>query len=114
MGGPSEAGYHVVQNAEDWAEICEKVFPPDVTPPEIDFSTTTVIAVFMGTRPTSGYDIEVREITDTIFRVSVKVAWKTPGKNAVLQVLTSPYHVITVEKISKPITFQTVWETNDC
>jgi len=35
------ARYHVIQNAEEWAEICKKCFPP-----EINFSNTIVIAVF--------------------------------------------------------------------
>ena len=114
LWGPREAGYHVIQNAEEWAEICKKTFPPDVVPPEINFSNTTVIAVFMGEKPTSGFAIEVKEITDTIFRVVVKVAWITYVGKAVLQVFTSPFHIIKVEKINKPITFQTVWETDDC
>jgi len=108
------AGYRVIQNAEEWDEICRKCFPPDVVPPEINFSNTTVIAVFMGECPTSGFDIEVKEITDTIFRVVVKVAWITYTGKAVLQVFTSPFHIIKVQKINKPITFQTVWETEDC
>ena len=72
-----DSGYYVIQNAEQWNEICKRVFPPDAVP-EINFSNTTVIAVFMGLRPTAGYAIEVKEITDTIFRVVVKVAWTTP------------------------------------
>jgi hypothetical protein len=114
LWGPCEAGYHVIQNAEEWDEICRKCFPPGVVPPEINFSNTTVIAVFMGECPTSGFDIEVKEITDTIFRVVVKVAWITYTGKAVLQVFTSPFHIIKVQKINKPITFQTVWETEDC
>jgi hypothetical protein len=53
--GTCEAGYHVIQNAEEWDEICRKCFPPDVVPPEINFSNTTVIAVFMGECPTSKF-----------------------------------------------------------
>jgi hypothetical protein len=108
------AGYRVIQNAEEWDEICRKCFPPDVVPPEINFSNTTVIAVFMGECPTSGFDVEVKEITDTIFRVIVKVAWMTYTGKAVAQVFTSPFHIIKVQKINKPMTFQTVWETEDC
>ncbi|MGC8940382.1 MAG: protease complex subunit PrcB family protein [Candidatus Bathyarchaeia archaeon] len=112
--GSEEAGYHIIQNAEDWAKICKKVFPPDVAPPEINFSNTTVIAVFMGEKPTAGFAIEVKEITDTFFRVVVKVAWIQYVGKGVAQVFTSPFHVIKVEKINKPVTFQTVWETEDC
>ena len=35
------------------------------------------------------------------------------GRKGVLQVLTSPYHIIKTVKINKPITFQTFWE-GDC
>ena len=111
--GGKDSGYYVIQNTEQWNEICKRVFPPDAVP-EINFSNTTVIAVFMGLQPTAGYAIEVKEITDTIFRVVVKVAWITPGGKMVLHVFTSPYHIIKTQKINKPITFQTIWETHDC
>jgi len=114
LWGRKEGGYYVIQNAEDWAEICKAVFPPDIAPPEINFSNTTVIAVFMGELPTSGYGIEVREVKDAIFRVIVKVAWITYAGKLVLQVFTAPYHIVKVQKISKPIVFQTIWETKDC
>jgi len=52
----------------------------------------------MGEKPTSGFAIEVKEITDTIYRVVVKVAWITYVGKAVLQVFTSPFHIIKVEK----------------
>jgi len=45
---------------------------------------------------TSGFAVEVKEITDTIFRVVVKVAWITYAGKAVLQVFTSPFHIIKV------------------
>ena len=89
----------------------QKMFPPDVVPPEINFSNTTVIAVFIGEKPTSGFAIEVKEITDTIFRGVVKVAWITYDGKAVLHVFTSPFHIIKVEKINKPITFQTTFNS---
>ena len=54
-------------------EICKKAFLPDAVP-EINFSNTTVITVFMGQQSTAGYAVEVKEITDTIFRVFVKIA----------------------------------------
>jgi len=111
--GGKDSGYYVIQNAEQWNEICKSVFPPDAMP-EINFSNTTVIAVFMGLRPTAGYAIEVKEITDTIFRVVVKVAWITPGGKILPQILTSPYHIIKTQKINEPITFQIIWETHDC
>jgi len=112
--GFHDQGYYIIQNDEEWNEICKRLFPPDVVLPKINFSNTTVIAVFMGRLPTAGYAIEVKEITDTIFRVVVKVAWITYAGKLVLQVFTSPYHIIKTQKINKPITFQTIWETHDC
>jgi len=45
--------------------------------------------------------------------VCAEVVWITYTGKAVVLVFTSLFHVIKAEKISEPITFQTVWETHD-
>ncbi|MEM0357520.1 MAG: protease complex subunit PrcB family protein [Candidatus Bathyarchaeia archaeon] len=85
------------------------------SPPEIDFSTATVIAVFMGQCPTTGYSIEVEEIIDTGLTVVVKVEKVYPGKNCVAgEALTYPYHIVKTSKINKQVIFQTFERTVNC
>lgn len=107
---PTSPAYYVINTADEWSDVFEK--SPSL---EIDFSETTVIAVFMGRRPTGGYGIEVKEIIDTGFLVVTKVEQTSPGKGCILpQVITSPYHIVKVDKIGKGVWFDTVMRTVEC
>ena len=106
----TSSAYYVINTADEWADVFERS-----PPPEIDFSETTVIAVFMGRRPTGGYGIEVKEIIDTGFLVVIKVEQTSSGKGCVLaQVITSPYHIVKVDKIDKSVRFDTIFRTFEC
>lgn len=64
--------------------------------PTVDFGKEYVIAVFMGTRPSSGFKIEVTSLEkkgDTL-KVNVK-KYETPG---MLPVVTHPFSLIRVPK----------------
>jgi len=103
-------GYYVIQSVDEWTEVF------DGRPQsEVDFSRSTVVAVFMGSFRTGGYQIKVREIIDTGLLVVVKVEKTYPGKGCVLpQVLTYPYHIVKVDKINKYIIFNTITRTIEC
>jgi hypothetical protein len=64
--------------------------------PDVDFESETVVGVFLGTRPTSGYSVEILSIGSGD---GLEVAWResTPGEDCmVLQVLTSPFVLVRV------------------
>ena len=108
--GHTGSAYYVINTVDEWADVFEK--PP---PPEMDFSNTTIIAVFMGRRSTGGFGIEVKEIIDTGFLVVVRVEQTSPGKGCILaQVITSPFHVVEVDKIGKGVRFDTFFRTIEC
>jgi hypothetical protein len=82
---------------------------------EIDFSEKTVIAVFMGTCLTTGYEIEVKQVIDTGLSIVVKVEKIHPGEECVVgESLTNPYHMVEVDKISKHIIFDTSTRAKEC
>jgi hypothetical protein len=83
--------------------------------PVVDFSKTTIIAVLMGTCPTTGYEIEVKEIIDTGLSVVVKVEKTYPGEGCVVgQMITHPYHIVKVDKIGKYVIFDTSTRVIEC
>lgn len=101
--------YYVIQDFESWISIYGEY------PPYIDFSNTTVIAVYMGQFNTGGYSIEIREIIDTGFTLVVKVQKTYPGAGCgLIQVITYPRHIVSIDKINKPIIFQTSTITSHC
>ncbi len=77
--------------------------------PKIDFSKRTVVAVFLGTRPSAGYAVEVsgtRPVGKTLV-----VEWREqaprPGEVSA-QVMTSPSHLVSIPRFEGQITFQKV------
>lgn len=100
---------------DEWADYWNQTrqFPPG--PPEIDFSQSTVIAVFMGARPTGGYAIEIENINVLKQSVVVNVVKTYPSKECyVMMIGTEPFHLIITEKINQEITFDTAERTAEC
>jgi len=109
--------YYVIQTEDEWTNIWNHhdISIPQRSPPEIDFSKSTVIAVFMGEFNTGGYGIEIKNILDTNQSVVIKVEKTYPGKGCcVIEAFTYPYHIAKTDKISKEITFDTVERTIEC
>jgi hypothetical protein len=83
--------------------------------PVVDFSKTTIIAVFMGRCPTMGYEIEIKEIIDTGLSVVVRVEKTHPGERCLVgEAITSPFHIVKVDKIGKCLVFDTFTRAKEC
>jgi len=83
--------------------------------PEVDFEKYTIIAVFMGELPTSGYSINIDKIIEEKMGVKVFLTETMPGKDCqVNQVFTYPYQVVKVPKISKIVDFIYNKVVEDC
>lgn len=109
--GHRDSAYYVIENETEWAVVWnqdESIYWPRQPPPEIDFSKTIVIAVFMGEFTTRGYRIEIKEVINTPQCVIVKVEKKYPSDSGVLPAFSQPYHIVKVNKVDKEITFDTV------
>lgn len=98
----------VARTPAEWAALWRR-HAGDQAPPNIDFTTRTVVAVFLGTRPTAGYAVEVSG-TKPSGRTLI-VEWRehppTPG-SILAQVITSPSHVVSIPKFDGEITFRKV------
>jgi hypothetical protein len=81
--------------------------------PKLDedfFKSNAVLAVFLGTRSTGGYSVEIARAESG----EIRVAEKRPPKDAmVTQVITSPFKLVAVpidERTPLIITLDTAWE----
>ena len=99
----------VINNDAEWNKMWKEAFerqfsaPPSV--PNTDFLENTVLAVYMGERPTTGYEINISDITESNNAIFVKVSEKTPQGGTGLA-FTQPYHIVKVAKFKKPVIFK--------
>jgi len=96
-----EAGW-----ARLWAEVHEGVTPQPTLPP-VDFSRDMLIAVTTGTRPTGGFDIEIRSVALRGQRLEVAVHETCPALgDRVSMGLTQPVEVVRLARLPQALTFQ--------
>ena len=100
--GFKEENSFIIKNQKDWKKIW-KIHTKDIKPtlpvPEIDFTRSIVVAVFMGDRKTSGYEVEILDIEEVKDKVIIKIRETTPPEDAfVSQVIIQPFHIAVVKK----------------
>jgi hypothetical protein len=101
-----EAKQVVVRTDADWRALWRRHAGERPMPP-IDFSKDTVVGVFMGSRPTAGYDIAITKTLEKDGTLWVFYREKTPARGLVLaQVLTSPFHLVAIPKTASEVKFE--------
>ncbi|MBI2467065.1 MAG: protease complex subunit PrcB family protein [Candidatus Rokubacteria bacterium] len=102
--GVRDAAQSVVRSADGWAALWARHAGASAAPPPVDFATEMIIAVFAGTRPTTGYDVEITRVvaTDGGLRVSYRER-RPPAGTIVSPVLTAPFHIIRLPRADGPV-----------
>jgi hypothetical protein len=73
---------------------------------EVDFDEKMVLAVFLGEKPSGGYNVEITEIIETDTTLEVMVNETIPGEDdMVTMALTYPSHVVMLDKCVKEVVF---------
>jgi protease stability complex PrcB-like protein len=79
----------------------------DKPAPKVDFATEMVVAVFMGSRPTAGFSVEILSAAERGGQLVVTYRERMPSEGAMTaQVLTAPYHIAAIPKSDKPVSFE--------
>jgi hypothetical protein len=98
MSNVEDAGQAVAFTQDEWGLIWRK-HAFDKPLPKVDFATRNVIAIFLGSRPTAGYDIEILGTEQDGDAVIVEWAEVRPRERLLLaQVLTSPALIASIPK----------------
>ncbi|HVL77149.1 MAG TPA: protease complex subunit PrcB family protein [Noviherbaspirillum sp.] len=99
----------VVSEPTAWATLWSahtSRLTPAPPPPLVDFSTRTVVAVFLGPRPNACYAVRIEEIRTAPDRIVVYFTERRPGLHDVCaQVITTPAHLVIVERTGLPFEF---------
>ena len=98
----------VARTEAEWATLWHE-HAGGTAMPKVDFGSRTVVAVFLGTRNSAGYFVE---ITGTrLDKSALIVEWRErrPERGQIsAQVITSPAHIATIAKFPGEIRFEKV------
>jgi hypothetical protein len=106
MSNIEEPRQAVVRTAAEWQALWKQ---HDFTrpAPAVDFTRSMVVAVFLGTRPTAGYSVEIVAVKADGTHVVVEYRERRPAPDALnAQILTSPFHAVRVARTSATIEFR--------
>ena len=97
-----------VRNATEWTSLWH-AHSWDRPEPAIDFSREMVVGVFMGSRPTAGFGIEIVGYRDSGDGVVVQYRETVPDRGTLTaQILVSPYHFVAIPRRTGVVTFEKV------
>lgn len=98
----------VARTAAEWATLWRQ-HAGEQPLPKVDLGTRTVVAVFLGTRSSAGYAVEITGVRQAGGVLIVEWQERRPESGLVTaQVLTSPAVIATVPKFAGEIKFEKV------
>lgn len=109
MGNLEEPLIFAARDAATY-ELLKKVVPELPAAKEINFQTNAVVAAFLGTKPTAGFDVSINKAANNTIKIEMS---DRPQGAMVAQVLTTPFKVALVPAAAdKPLSldFGSVWK----
>jgi hypothetical protein len=86
------------RSVEEWSKLWT-LHAGERTRPAVDFSKEIVVAVFMGTRPTAGFSVQIVRVRQDGPALVVSYTETRPAPDSVAaQILTSPFHIVAVPR----------------
>jgi len=106
MSNIDEPRQVVVRSAAEWQALW-KEHDPGSAAPRVDFTQSIVVGVFVGSRPTAGFTVEITSVKTEGNRTIVEYLERQPPRDAlVAQVLTSPFHAVRLARQAGTIEFK--------
>jgi PrcB C-terminal len=103
-----EARQVSIRTEAEWTRLWQQ-HKPDRPKPTIDFSKEMVLGVFMGSRSTGGFAVEILGAEEAGGALTVRYRETMPRPGAITaQVISSPYHLVAVPKVTGTVTFEKV------
>jgi hypothetical protein len=100
---PREA---TARTLEEWTALW-RVHAPGRPLPAVDFARTMVVGVFMGTRSTAGFGVEIVGTRQDHGSLVVEYRETRPGRDTVTaQIITAPYHLVSIPRFDGEVRFE--------
>jgi protease stability complex PrcB-like protein len=101
-----EARQVTVRTAAEWKTLWRQ-HSPDRDQPRVDFGRDMVVGVFLGSRTTAGFSVEIVSALVEQGVLVVRFRETRPQSGRILaQVITSPYHLVAVPRHSGEVRFE--------
>ena len=98
----------VAHTSAEWTKLWRD-HAGETAVPKVDFASRTVVAVFLGTRSSAGYLVEITGTRPDKGALVVEWRERRPERDQVsAQVITSPAHIATIPKFAGEIRFEKV------
>jgi hypothetical protein len=108
MSNIEEPRQVVVRTAAEWQALWKEHDAQQALPP-VDFAQSIVVAVFLGTRPSAGFAVEITAVKGDGSRAVVEYRERRPARDEVAaQVITSPFHIVRLARGSGTVEFRRV------
>jgi hypothetical protein len=77
--------------------------------PSVDFSQELVAGVFLGTRPTGGFRVDITGYRPDGSALIIEYVERVPAPDGIVtQVLTSPFHIVKLPRFDGPVRFRKI------
>lgn len=98
MSGQQLAKQVIIRTAAEWSALWKDHAPTEKVP-VVDFTKRMVVGIFLGTKPSGGHEVEIVGVRTQDKDLIVEYVRKQPGRGTMAaQMLTEPYHLVSVAK----------------
>ena len=103
-----DAKQAAVKTVEAWKQLWQQ-HSPDRPLPKVDFTKEMVVGVFMGSRPSAGFTLEIVGAIESSGTLVVRYRDASPARGTMTaQVITSPYNLVAVPFFPGDVKFEKV------
>jgi hypothetical protein len=97
-----------IRDRVEWAALW-RAHAPDKPVPAVDWSQEMVVGVFLGTRPSAGFRVEIVGYREEGGRVVAGYRETRPGRDAITaQIVTSPYALAAIPRRAADVRFEKI------
>jgi hypothetical protein len=105
MSGIDSARQVVAKTQEEFDRLWRE-HAPGRAAPTVDFAKNMVVAVFLGSRPSAGFEVQITRVHREGDAVVVTWTERRPGRDQIAaQVMTAPAHIVAVPKTEGTVRF---------
>lgn len=111
VSGQQIAKQVTVRTAADWKALWKDHGPAEKMP-AVDFTKNMVVGIFLGSKPSTGHEVEIVGVRTQEKDLIMEYVQKQPARGTLAaQILTEPYHLVSVPRHAGTVRFIHVPDT---